>query len=119
VILVCGSCMEREKASGETGRPGRMACGSREGECRGRNRGIEYRSRRLLADRPVLAEKPLLAGVAVERRGRLTGNVIRSTGAARRWEEAKLNMPKSKDKPFAIPCVLKTVFDLPVGVRPQ
>ena len=57
----------------------------------------------MLADRPVLAEKPLLAGVAVERRGRLTGNVIRSTGAARRWEEAKLNMPKSKDKPFAIP----------------
>ncbi len=57
----------------------------------------------MLADRPVLAEKPLLAGVAVERRGRLTGNVIRSTGAARCWEEAKLSMPKSKDKPFAIP----------------
>jgi hypothetical protein len=37
--------------------------------------GAEYRSRRSLADRLVLAEKPLLAGVAVERRGRLIGQV--------------------------------------------
>jgi hypothetical protein len=37
--------------------------------------GIEYRSRRLLADRLVLAVKLLLAGVVVERRGRLTRNV--------------------------------------------
>ncbi len=28
---------------------------------------------------------------------------IRSTSAARLWEEAKLNMPEPKDKPFAIP----------------
>jgi hypothetical protein len=34
--------------------------------------GIEYRLRRSLADRLVVAMKPLLAGVAVERRGRLT-----------------------------------------------
>jgi hypothetical protein len=37
--------------------------------------GIEYRSRRSLADRPVVAEKLLLAGVGVERRGRLTRDV--------------------------------------------
>jgi hypothetical protein len=37
--------------------------------------GIEYRSRRLLADRLVLAVKLLLAGVVVERRGRLIGDV--------------------------------------------
>jgi hypothetical protein len=37
--------------------------------------GIEYQSRRLLADRLVLAVKLLLAGVAVERRGRLIGDV--------------------------------------------
>jgi hypothetical protein len=37
--------------------------------------GIEYRSRRSLADRPVVAVKPLLAGVAVEPRGRLIRNV--------------------------------------------
>jgi len=37
--------------------------------------GIEYRSRRSLADRPVVAEKRLLAGVGVERRGRLTRDV--------------------------------------------
>ena len=37
--------------------------------------GIEYQSRRSLADRPVVAVKQLLAGVAVEPRGRLTRNV--------------------------------------------
>ena len=37
--------------------------------------GIEYRSRRSLADRFVLAVKLLLAGVVVERRGRLIGDV--------------------------------------------
>jgi hypothetical protein len=37
--------------------------------------GIEYRSRRLLADRPVVVVKLLLSGVGVERRGRLIRNV--------------------------------------------
>jgi hypothetical protein len=37
--------------------------------------GTEYRSRRSLADRPVVAGKLLLAGVGVERRGRLTRDV--------------------------------------------
>ena len=37
--------------------------------------GIEYRLRRSLADRLVLAMKLLLAGVVVERRGRLIGDV--------------------------------------------
>ena len=37
--------------------------------------GTEYQLRRSLADRPVVAVKPLLAGVAVERRGRLIGDV--------------------------------------------
>ena len=37
--------------------------------------GTEYQSRRLLADRPVVAVKSLLAGVAVEPRGRLTRSV--------------------------------------------
>jgi hypothetical protein len=37
--------------------------------------GTEYRSRRSLADRPVVAVKHLLAGVGVERRGRLTRDV--------------------------------------------
>jgi len=40
--------------------------------------GIEYRSRRSLADRLVVALKLLLAGVGVERRGRLTRNVVSS-----------------------------------------
>jgi RNA-directed DNA polymerase len=31
---------------------------------------------------------------------------IRSTGAARLWEEAEMNMPKPEDKPFAIPKLL-------------
>jgi hypothetical protein len=52
--------------------------------------GIEYRSRRLLADRLVLAVRLLLAGVVVERRGRLIGDVEsinqRPLGC---WEEAR------------------------------
>ena len=77
VSLVCGSCTEREKASVDSGRPGlrsvrRAARGSVSTAETG---GIEYQSRRSLADRLVLAVKPLLAGVVVERRGRLTRNV--------------------------------------------
>ena len=52
--------------------------------------GIEYQSRRSLADRPVVAEKPLLAGVAVERRSRLTRNVVsinRGERSGRKREE--------------------------------
>ena len=50
--------------------------------------GMEYRLRRSLADRLVLAAKPLLAGVVVERRGRLIGDVesINQPGG---WEEAR------------------------------
>jgi hypothetical protein len=28
---------------------------------------------------------------------------VRSTGAVRSWEEARMNMPKPEEKPFAIP----------------
>ena len=56
------------------------ACGSVRRAARGsvptaETGGIEYRLRRSLADRLVLAGKPLLAGVVVERRGRLIGDV--------------------------------------------
>jgi hypothetical protein len=74
--------------------------------------------RRSLADRLVVAGKPLLAGVGVERRGRLTRNVHVVQPASCR-EETKMSKPRPNDKSFAIPCVLETVFDLPVGVRPQ
>jgi len=47
--------------------------------------------------------KRLLAGVGVERRGRLTRNVGSFNRGRWSWEEAKMNMPKPKDKPFAIP----------------
>ena len=66
--------------------------------------GTEYQSRRSLADRPVVAVKLLLSGVGVERRGRLIRNVrFDQPGPRGRWEEAKKNMPKPKEKPFAIP----------------
>jgi RNA-directed DNA polymerase len=58
--------------------------------------------RRSLADRPVVAVKSLLAGVAVERRGRLTRNVHVVQPALGR-EETKMNRPKPNDKSFAIP----------------
>ena len=64
--------------------------------------GIEYRSRRSAADRPVVAGKPLLAGVVVEPRGGSSGVTNRSTGAPALGgsEEA---LPKPEDKPFATP----------------
>ena len=83
------------------------ACGSVRRAARGsvptaETGGTEYRSRRSLADRPVVAEKRLLAGVGVERRGRLTRMSNRSTGAMP-WEEARRDMPKPEGKSFAIP----------------
>ena len=75
MILVCGSCMEREKASVDTATGSQALKVARGSVPRQKTEGIEYQSRRSLADRPVVAEKPLLAGVAVERRSRLTRNV--------------------------------------------
>jgi RNA-directed DNA polymerase len=58
--------------------------------------------RRSPADQPVVAEKPLLAGVGVEPRGWLTRNVrFVQPGLAR--EEARRAMPTSQTKPFDIP----------------
>ena len=71
--LVCGSCAEREKASVETATE--IVLVARGSLLTAETEGTEYRSRRSLADRPVVAEKLLLAGVAVEPRGRLTRNV--------------------------------------------
>src|SRR3954466_14204953 len=58
--------------------------------------------RRSLADRPVVAVKPLLAGVAVEPRGRLIRNV-RSNNRDRGLGRKRANMPKTNDKPLGIP----------------
>ena len=73
--LVCGSCTEREKASVEIDVLGRRPQGRERERAVAETEGTEYRSRRSLADRPVVAVKRLLAGVGVERRGRLIGNV--------------------------------------------
>jgi hypothetical protein len=74
VSLVCGSCTEREKASVDTAAgAGMFGCERERAEAE--TVGTEYQSRRSLADWPVVAGKPLLAGVAVEPRGRLTRNV--------------------------------------------
>ena len=67
--------------------------------------GTEYQSWRSLADRPVVAVRPLLSGVAVERRGRLIGNV-QSINRGRGPRRKRANMPKPEDKPFAIPKLL-------------
>src|SRR5512132_1190382 len=58
--------------------------------------------RRSLADRPVVAVKSLLAGVAVEPRGRLIRNV-RSINRGCRLGRKRANMPMTEDKPFVIP----------------
>src|SRR3954453_4837057 len=58
--------------------------------------------RRSLADRPVVAVKSLLAGVAVEPRGRLIRNV-RSNNRGCGLGRKRANMPMLKDKPFVIP----------------
>ena len=90
MILVCGSCMEREKASVDTATGSQALKVARGSVPRQKTEGIEYQSRRSLADRPVVAEKPLLAGVAVERRSRLTRNVVsvnRGVSSGRKREE--------------------------------
>jgi hypothetical protein len=64
--------------------------------------GTEYQSRRSLADRPVVVVKPLLAGVGVERRGRL----IRNGDSFNRGESPgrrRSNMTRPDEKSFAIP----------------
>ena len=58
--------------------------------------------RRSLADRPVVAVKSLLAGVAVEPRGRLIRNV-RSINRGCGLGRKRANMPMTEDKPFVIP----------------
>src|SRR4051795_2637887 len=58
--------------------------------------------RRSLADRPVVAVKSLLAGVAVEPRGRLIRNV-RSINRGAGLGRKRANMPMTEDKPFVIP----------------
>ena len=87
VSLVCGSCTEREKASVETATEVVMV--ARGSVPTAETEGIEYRSRRSLADRPVVAVKPLLAGVAVEPRGRLTRNVHFGQPGRQPREEAR------------------------------
>src|SRR3954451_11886673 len=54
------------------------------------------------ANRPVVAVKSLLAGVAVEPRGRLIRNV-RSINRGAGLGRKRANMPMTEDKPFVIP----------------
>lgn len=83
------------------------ACGSVSRAARGsvltaETGGIEYWLRRSLADRPVVAGKPLLAGVVVEPRGRLIRNdesINQGFGPGRK----RGSMPKPEGKSFAIP----------------
>jgi hypothetical protein len=57
----------REKASVDTATGSRASKVARGSVPTADTGGIEYQSRRSLADRLVVAEKPLLAGVGVER----------------------------------------------------
>jgi hypothetical protein len=88
VSLVCGSCTEREKVSVDMA-TGVVGLQGREREhAEAATEGIEYQSWRSLADRPVVAVRSLLAGVGVERRGRLTRRVWFDQPGLRLWEEA-------------------------------
>jgi hypothetical protein len=60
VILVFGSCTEREKASVDTAAWGGKLRVARGSVPTAETGGIEYRSRRSLADRPVVVAKLLL-----------------------------------------------------------
>ena len=65
--------------------------------------GIEYRLRRPLADRSVVAGRSLLAGVGVERRGRLIRNDSFVQPGLQGPGRRRSNMPKPDEKPFVIP----------------
>jgi hypothetical protein len=62
-----------------------------------------------LADRLVVVVKLLLAGVGVERRGRLIRDMsttINHDSWVELWEESEMNETKHKQRPFAIPKLL-------------
>jgi hypothetical protein len=75
VSLVCRSCTEREKASADTRRDvhmGQLAPGPGRGSVPRQKPKALSTVAAPLADRLVVAVKPLLAGVGAEPRGRLT-----------------------------------------------
>ena len=81
MILVCGSCTEREKASVETVVRGRRLQGRERERAEAETEGTEYQSLRSLADRSVVAMKRLLAGVGWSEGAGSPGMSVRSTGA--------------------------------------
>src|SRR3974377_831471 len=103
VSLVCGSCTEREKAS--------VDAASGVGGLQGREGSVPRQKPKALSTDAALAGGPArssweaaacLGGRWGEGAGS-PGMSNRSTGAERLWEEARRDMPKPKDKPFAIP----------------
>jgi len=84
VSLVCCSRMEREKAC-----PGTAPWSGGERECPKRADPARDRVpiRGALADRLVVAMKPVLGAVGVERRGRVVCGVVRSVNQSVFWEE--------------------------------
>ena len=87
--LVCGSCTEREKASVETASGVAGPRGRERERAEAETEGIEYRSRRSLADRPVVAVKPCSLGWGWSEGAGSSGMSIRSTGAVGSREEAR------------------------------
>jgi hypothetical protein len=73
--------------------------------------GIEYRLRRSLADRLVLAVKPLLAGVVVEAKGPAHQECCFDQPGRFVLGGIGKNMPKAEGKPFAIGTVYDPVQD--------
>ena len=104
VSLVCGSGTEREKASVETAVRGRRSYAGGERErAKAETGGIEYRSRRSLADRLVVAVKLAARWGGGGAKGPAHQECRFDQPGPVAWEEAKMNMPKPEDKPFAIP----------------
>ena len=88
VSPICCSCAERGKACPDTAVHDSVE-GEREPAKRLNRKGSEYRRGDAPADRPVVAQKPLLGAVGVEPRGRVICGGVRSINRELcSWEES-------------------------------
>jgi hypothetical protein len=107
VSLVCGSCAEREKASGRNGCPGAQVLRAARGSVpTAETGGIEYRLRRSLADRPVVAGKPLLIWGGGGAKGPAHRECRFDQPEPSGFGRKRGNMPRPDGKSFAIPKLL-------------
>src|ERR687894_375920 len=100
--LICGFCMERGKASTDTGIPASLWARMPRG------RAVSGRNREPLSTDAVLAGGPARSSaeapvMGVERRGRLIRRFVSASNQATVWEETRVSKSELEDKSVQIP----------------